>query len=139
MRLPDTNQRLGAFQRFECLLKSLRSCSSPKPIAGCLSALGSITRNELEVVTFIGGADTGWLATIAEWFFGLRVTMVMNDGEVFYTNHVDFDSAQVKIVFRDSADQPSTSLQCVGRSYILEDISRIMEDRRPPSAGVVSG
>ncbi|KAF1999745.1 hypothetical protein P154DRAFT_213185 [Amniculicola lignicola CBS 123094] len=139
MRLPNPNQRLGVYQRLVDLPKSLRSCSSPKSIADALCALGSITRDELEAVTFIGGADAGWLAAVAEWFFDLRVTMVMDDGEVFYTNHADPDNVQVKIVFQDSVEQPSPSLQCVGRSYILTDMSKLLDGNHTPSAGVVSG
>ncbi|KAF2463384.1 uncharacterized protein BDR25DRAFT_114406 [Lindgomyces ingoldianus] len=139
MQLPNSNQRLGVYQRFEGLPKALRSCSSPQSIAKCLFALASITRNELEAVTFVGGADAGWLAAVAEWFFELRVTMEKSDGEMFYCNHTDPDSVQVKIVFQDNAEQTSTSLQCVGRAYILEDVSRILDGSLSPSAVVVSG
>jgi hypothetical protein len=139
MRLPNTKQRLGVYQRYEGLPKSLRSCASPKSLADCLSAMGCITRDELDSVTFIGGADTGWLATVAEWFFDLRVTMTMSDGKIFYTNHVNLDEVQVKIIFQDDTVDASASLQCIEKSYILKDISRILDGDRPPNAGIVSG
>lgn len=110
MRLPKKEQRLGTFQLLEAIPKTFRGCSSPKSIAEALFALSRITRNELQAVTFIGGADAGWLATIAEWLLDLRVTMVKTDGEVIFTNYSDLDNVQVHIIFRDPAEEPSQTL-----------------------------
>ena len=140
MRLPKKEQRLGAFQLLEATPKTFRGCSRPKSIAEALFALSRITRNELQAVTFIGGADAGWLATIAEWLLDLRVTMVKADGDVIFTNHSDLDNVQVHIIFRDPAEEPSQTLRCVGKTYILEDVSKLfLEEGRSPSAAVVSG
>jgi hypothetical protein len=120
--------------------KGIRRCSTPKSIAEALLILAQISRGKLQAITFIGGSDTGWLAAIAEWFLDLRVAILNEDGEIHYTNWSDSDDVQVMIVHSESAEGAGQSLQCVGKTYRLEDVSELFEaEMRPLSDACVSG
>ena len=138
MQLPAGEERLGAYQRLEGLPARLRKCSSPKSIAEALLALSRVSRGELHSITLIGNADVGWLAAIADWLLGLGVIMKKNNGEMFYTNCIE-EMAQVHIIITDQADKSTGSVQTVGKTYRLDDVSKLFDEEGRATAAVVSG
>lgn len=140
MQLNKEEQRLGTYQRVEGLSKDYRSCSSPKSIAEALSALSQISRNEMQSVTLLGGADVGWLAAIADWMLDLRMQIIQPDGEVFYTNCESAKMVQVQVMYMGRDGTATNSIKTIGKTYYLDDISNLLEEEgKPPDAAVVSG
>lgn len=140
MQLSKEERRLGTYQGFEGLPKAYRGCSSPKSIAEALLALSQISRNEMQSVNLLGGADVGWLAAIADWLLDLRIQIIQQDGEVFYTNCESAKIVQVQVMYVGTSGTATNSIQTVGKTYYLDDISKLFqEEGRPPDAAVVSG
>jgi hypothetical protein len=140
MQIPNDQERLGSYQVFEATARNLRGCSSPKSIAEALFAISQITRKELHAITIIGSADAGWLGAISEWLLDLKVSIVHSNGTVFYTNHGDVGSDQVQIIYKPVGEGASTNIQCVGRTYVLEDVTKLFsQEGRHLDVAVVSG
>ena len=140
MQITNDQERLGAYQRLEATPGTLRSCSSPKSIAEALFAISRITRKDLHAITIIGSTDAGWLAAISEWLLDLKMSIIDGNGTVFYTNHGDISNDQVQIIYKRDGEGASTNIQCVGRTYVLEDVSQLfLEEGRDPDIAVVSG
>ena len=140
MQLNNERQRLGAYRGLEGLSNAYRGCSSPKSIANALLALSQISRNEMQSVTLLGGADVGWLAAIADWVLGLRTQIIQPDGKIFYANCESAQVIQVQVMYMGPDGIATDSIQTVGKSYYLDDVSKLFEEEgRPPEAAVVSG
>jgi hypothetical protein len=68
---------------------------------------------------------------MAEWFYGSRVNMIMSDRKAYF----NLDEVQINVISQDDIENASSSLQSVGKSFILKDISRILDGERPPEYG----
>jgi hypothetical protein len=70
-----------------CLLDShrnLRSSSAPENIAKVLKGLFDVSNGVIERLHISGGADCAWLAAVAHWLLGLRVTVEDQSGNIIY-------------------------------------------------------
>jgi hypothetical protein len=140
MQTPGKEQRLGAYAALPINRKQYRSCSSPKSIAEALSALAKVSKKAVEKVTIIGGADAGWLGAVAEWLLDLNVTIMDNKSEVYHTNVTEFEETQVQIIYNHEQESPVQDIQCVGKTYILDNVSELFsEEGRHHTTAVVSG
>jgi hypothetical protein len=139
MQLNKEEQRMGAYRAFEGLPTAYRGCSSPKSIAKALVALSQISRNEMQSATLLGGADVGWLAAIADWLLDLRTQIIQPDGEVFYTNCESAKIVQVQVMYMGTDGTATNSIQTVGKTYYLDDASKLFKEEGRPDAAVVSG
>lgn len=141
MRLLRQDSSVGAADRGSLPRpKAIRTCSSPKSIAEALFILAQISRNSLQAVTFVGGSDAGWLAAVAEWFLDLRVAIVCTDGNIHYANCAEPDDVQVQVVHGASTGNTGQIVQCVGKTYRLEDALQLFSaEMRPASDARVSG
>ncbi|KAF8854431.1 hypothetical protein BDZ45DRAFT_676977 [Acephala macrosclerotiorum] len=139
MQLNKEEQRLGAYRGFESLPTTYRGCSSPKSIAKALLALSQISRNEMQSVTLLGGADVGWLAAMADWLLDLRTQIIQPDGEVFYTNCESAKIVQVQVMYMGTDGTATNSVQTVGKTYYLDDASKLFKEEGRLDAAVVSG
>ena len=131
MNLPNKEQRLGAFQRLEATPKNVRTASSPKAIAEALLGLAAISRDKMEAMTLMGGTDTGWLAAVAEWFLDLKISISLDTGEIIYPTTTILDGVQLQIIYatkEGNASQIQKDLVCRGKTYILNEISEILDD-----------
>jgi len=139
MQLNKEEQRLGAYRGLEGLPTAYRGCSSPKSIAKALLALSQISRNEMQSITLLGGVDVGWLAAIADWLLDLRTQIIQPDGEVFYTNYESSKIVQVQVIYMGTDGTATNSIQTVGKTYCLDDASKLFKEEGRPDAAVVSG
>ncbi|KAH8701246.1 hypothetical protein GQ44DRAFT_778824 [Phaeosphaeriaceae sp. PMI808] len=62
-----------------------RTCSSAESMAEALVNLGSVAKEEISSITIEGGADTGFLAAVAEWLFNINIVITNENGIVTYT------------------------------------------------------
>ena len=120
-----------------------RGCSSAESLANALLALAEVTRGELASLTIVGGADAGWLAAFAEWFFGLSVRIVFGPtSEILYPGPSSEHDIRVLIVYnnRDGVDTLS-NLVTTDRTYRLSDATSVIrrEDFENYSEACVAG
>ena len=102
-------------------------CSNPQDLATVLLALARVTCDSLASITIIGGADAGFIAAIADWFFDLSVQV--SDGEsgsILYQNRPESDFVQISVVFTGNYARNDTQVQIVGKTYRLRDAAELM-------------
>lgn len=113
-------------------------CSLPSSIATALLAIGDVTRNAVEAITIVGGADAGWLAAICEWLFGLHIRILLENGTLLYTgNNFQNTSNKVQVLFiyhSDNGRPPvgssdCTEVQCLERVYYLEEATQLIKSK----------
>ncbi|KAL9075791.1 MAG: hypothetical protein Q9157_003892 [Trypethelium eluteriae] len=120
-------------------LETQRGCSSPESLARALLAIAQVTRGELASVTIIGGADAGWLAAFAEWFFQLSVHISLaSTGTTLYPIGKDSGAAQLEIIFEDRLDCVTTDIQTTGRTYRLVDATVMIQGDNSAVYGTAS-
>lgn len=71
--------------------------ADPTDIATVLNAIGKITKHEWVSITIHGGKEARWIGALAEWLFGLTVTITDNQDEVVYTSCPNGQISQVNI------------------------------------------
>ncbi|KFY43900.1 hypothetical protein V494_01776 [Pseudogymnoascus sp. VKM F-4513 (FW-928)] len=71
--------------------------TEPKDIAKVLNAIGRITKGDLVSITIHGGKEARWIGAVAEWLFGLTVTITNDEGEIVHTSCPGDQVAQVTI------------------------------------------
>ena len=107
-----------------------RRPASKESLAECLWALGQVSRNELNSIDVFGGAEAGWLATVAEWILDLTVTIKSSNDEVLHTNCPVGREPQVRVEFSGrSGTSPSKDLS-VGKVYRLQEWAEVIRSRR---------
>jgi hypothetical protein len=106
-----------------CLLDShrnLRSSSAPENIAKVLKGLFDVSNSVIERLHISGGADCAWLAAVAHWLLGLRVTVEDQFGNVIYRPG-NFKSTTVQdsqvIICYGTAESETSSL--VRRAFVV--------------------
>ncbi|KAL9618274.1 MAG: hypothetical protein Q9160_006985 [Pyrenula sp. 1 TL-2023] len=109
-------------------------CASPASIATALQGIGDISRGSLAAITIVGGADAGWLAAVAEWLFGLRITIQAADGDVLYKNYRDMEA---QIIFIFEHPESAGNRAEYRRQQLQKDATRILH-LRPNGQSIAS-
>lgn len=99
-----------------------RSHTSPDAVAKALHLLAKVSSGQVGQVQLIGTDDIGWLATVAEWLFDMRVKINSAGGQNLYCNCADKDP-QVELVFEsDDREEALQQLQLRDNAYRLQDV-----------------
>ncbi|KFY99779.1 hypothetical protein V500_01263 [Pseudogymnoascus sp. VKM F-4518 (FW-2643)] len=112
--------------------------ATPKSISEALYGIVSISRGEQKSITISGGNDAGWLAAVAIWLFDLRIR-ICNAEDVQLFSNCGEQEPQVNIIFErrgspigntsSGEHQTSQDLQCLDRTYVLEDATNLFKFR----------
>ena len=95
----------------------IRGCSSAESLAKALIVLSEVTRGSLTSFTILGGADAGWLAAFAEWFFELSVRIVFGaTGEVLYSSLAVEQNVQILIVYDSNTTVDESRVLTTGKT-----------------------
>ncbi|KAL9084899.1 MAG: hypothetical protein Q9165_007852 [Trypethelium subeluteriae] len=128
-----------SYEPVQGIMEHQRGCSSPESLAKALLAIAQVTRGELDSVTIIGGADAGWLAAFAEWFFQLSVHITLaSTGKTLYLSGEDNGLVQLEIIYDDRLDNVTTDIQTTGRTFRLADATAMIQDDNTSSYGTAS-
>lgn len=78
-------------------LENSEKSADPTDIGTVLNAIGKITKHGWVSITIHGGKEARWIGALAEWLFGLTVTITNNQDEVVYTSCPNGQISQVNI------------------------------------------
>ncbi|OBT90809.1 hypothetical protein VE02_00645 [Pseudogymnoascus sp. 03VT05] len=120
-------------------LMGLENCvkpANPTDIAMVLNAIGKITKHEWVSITIHGGKEARWIGALAEWLFGLTVTITNNQDEVIYTSCPDGQISQVNIYCESRHDNPhpdyrapkkiNKSLEISDRTFYIKAVHEVV-------------
>ena len=96
----------------------MRSVSNAEDIAKALHGLFQISRNSLEYIEVVGGANCAFIGAFAHWLLDFTVHVEDEVGTTIYQNTSNRETVQVRIRYR-SLDQVSTELHVTSRTYVL--------------------
>jgi hypothetical protein len=124
-----------------CLLDTRRhlpSNSAPEDVAKVLKGIFDVSNGAIERVFISGGADCAWLAAVAHWLLGLRVSVQDLTGNVVYrpgnlTSASTHDD-QVIICFDTTETRAST---LVSKSYFVPS-GKILIERRGHDSDILA-
>lgn len=135
-------------RQFSSSDRSGPDCSTPASLAMALLAIGDVSRKAVVGITITGGADAGWFAAVSEWFFGLHVQILdQNGNECYRTGLNEYikvgTSIQILIRFSSTSDstglhgpQGSMEIQCLEKVFNLQEASQLFRGvGGPPSFG----
>ena len=94
------------------------SISNAEDIAKALHGLFQISRNSLEYIEVVGGANCTFIGAFAHWLLDLTVHVEDEVGTTIYQNSSNHETVQLRIRYR-SLDQVSTELHIASRTYVL--------------------
>jgi hypothetical protein len=94
------------------------SISNADDIAKALHGLFQISRNTLEYIEVVGGANCSFIGAFAHWLLDLTVHVEDDAGTPIHQNTLDREKAQVRIRYC-SLDRPSTELHIASTTYVL--------------------
>ena len=94
------------------------SISNAEDIAKALHGLFQISRNSLEYIEVVGGANCSFIGAFAHWLLDLTVHVEDEVGTGIYQNSSNYETVQLRIRYR-SLDQVSTELHIASRTYVL--------------------
>ncbi|ELR04931.1 hypothetical protein VC83_02819 [Pseudogymnoascus destructans] len=110
--------------------------ADPTDIATVLNAIGKITKHGWVSITIHGGKEARWIGALAEWLFGLTITITNNQDEVVYTSCPDGQISQVNICSQSRHDPlhpeyrvPRTrnkSLEIADRTFYIEAVNEVL-------------
>ncbi|KFZ02458.1 hypothetical protein V500_00201 [Pseudogymnoascus sp. VKM F-4518 (FW-2643)] len=110
--------------------------ADPTDIATVLNAIGKITKHGWVSITIHGGKEARWIGALAEWLFGLTVTITDNQDEVVYTSCPDGQISQVNICSQTRHDQRhpdyrapkkrNKSLEIADRTFYIEAVNEVL-------------
>jgi len=146
----------GAFAatKFPILVNTFRRLMSPptnldienlpapsaENLGSIVKALGMLAQGHYESITVRGGLATSWVAAMAEWLYGLRVSirMIANNQIIYETTITK--GAQIQIEFLENSREPNlTSAGCLtltSRTFLLNDVTEVFSsDNGPFSSG----
>lgn len=98
-----------------------RTAGNPKDIAQVLAAIARLSADLAHSIKISGGTECGWIAAVAHWFFEIDVEIRSSNGEILYPSSRKGEKPQLLVTF-ESKDLES--LQLVGKSYIIRDLTR---------------
>ena len=127
MQMHPEHRVLG-YRNAEYTKTRVRGCSSAESLAKALLALAQVTRGDLASLTIVGGADAGWLAAFAEWFFGLSIQIIYGPtNEILYPGSATAHDAQILIVYSGSTNaDKSNILMTSEKTYRLADATSLI-------------
>ena len=126
MQLHPDHRMLG-YNVENLAASKVRGCSSAESLATALIALAEVTRGDLASLTIIGGADAGWLAAFAEWFFELSIRIILGStGEVLYPGQGSEHNVQVLIVYNSVGTVAQNMLVTTDRTHRLSDATSLI-------------
>lgn len=92
-------------------------------IAQTLVGLANLSRRQLSQMTVVGGADAGLIAAIADWLLDLDVEIRGGaEQNTRFRSRNSVTEPQLLIIY--DKDVSRDSLQCVGRTYRLSNMSQ---------------
>ena len=94
------------------------SISNADDIAKALQGLFKISRNSLEFIEVVGGANCTFIGAFAHWLLDLTVHVEDEEGTTIHQNSSIREAVQVKVRYR-SVDQISTELRIASATYVL--------------------
>ncbi|OBT58173.1 hypothetical protein VE04_01266 [Pseudogymnoascus sp. 24MN13] len=110
--------------------------ADPTDIATVLNAIGKITKHEWVSITIHGGKEARWIGALAEWLFGLTVTITNNQDEVIYISCPDGQISQVNIRSQSRHDhlhpdyrapkKINKSLEISDRTFYIQALSEVV-------------
>lgn len=113
--------------------KLTRECPVPQSIAAGLHVLAKISKGQVHSAVISGSRGVGWLAAVAGWLVGLRMSMVDdNTDELLYLNY-DAPHQEYQVQFRcmfpqhpkcgQPEESPSNNANLVGSEH--EDFGHV--------------
>lgn len=97
-----------------------RAAGDPADIAAALRAIGRISCGDLLTVTIVGGAECGWIAALAHWFFELAVEVRSPEGVVLQSAGSPSLTKGITVVFTDAKEH---SLHLSTESYMIRNLN----------------
>ncbi|KFY33840.1 hypothetical protein V494_07273 [Pseudogymnoascus sp. VKM F-4513 (FW-928)] len=113
---------------------ALQETTSADSLARALLELSKVSSGTVQSVTFIGGADCGWLAALAQWLLSLRVDIVAANGSVLYSSRTPADSSyypQVSII-RQLGHNSQINTTLVKQSVFVKQGRLFFDIKRDP-------
>lgn len=127
-RVANSNRRAG-----EGFFVADRGVAHQTDIAKTLLGLGRLSNGLLFQMTIIGGADAGFIASIADWLLDLRVEIRGWEDidtqlqETIWKNCSEDQDPQLLVIYQK--DVSKNSVHCVGQTYRLPDARQIIRRR----------
>ncbi|OBT70306.1 hypothetical protein VE03_00282 [Pseudogymnoascus sp. 23342-1-I1] len=126
-------------------LETSEKPADPTDIAIVLNAIGKITKHEWVSITIHGAKEARWIGALAEWLFGLTVTITNNQDEVVYTNCPNGQISQVNIYSQcrhhylrpdyRAPKKKSNTLEIADRTFYIEGVDDMLLDHSPKPSG----
>jgi hypothetical protein len=101
------------------------SISNADDIAKALHGLFQISRNSLEYIEVVGGANCTFIGAFAHWLLDLTVHVEDEEGTTIHQNSSNPETVQVRIRYR-SLDRVSTELHIASTTYVLGNHSEML-------------
>lgn len=111
----------------------------PKSIAMALNSVAKVSKEEWTSVTIYGGREAKWIGAVAEWLFGLTITITDASGELLHTSCSNNQTPQIRIVLRveikyGPALPPFKSLQIADRTFHIPSVELMFGGSLPDGA-----
>jgi hypothetical protein len=102
--------------------------------AAALLGIGKVSCGTWTSISIHGPGEAGWLAALAEWLFGLTVTITDENGTLKYTSQAEGRLANVNIFYKPMDDQVShtRSLQIVDKSFEIGTATELFTGTSTP-------
>ena len=110
------NERSGQLDTWQ----NYRGVAQTMEIAETLLGLAKLSRGVLVQMTIIGGADAGFIATVADWLLNLSVEILGGENyETLWKNRNIEEKPQLLVIYEKNTSKDS--MQAVGQTYRLPD------------------
>ncbi len=93
----------------------------PRDLAIVLDGPSKAANEELAPITAAGSDAGGWIAAIAEWLYGLSVSIHDGGQKLLHANCDEPVRAQVQIIFEAPNQERTNALECISKTYYLRD------------------
>ena len=108
-------------------------------IADALIGVGNVSLGLWNSITIIGPREAGWIAAVAEWLFGLSVTITDEEGCLKHSS-CSGGEAQVQVLFmtREPAIVTAGTVQVTEKTYYLQATRDLFQAARDPLETMVT-
>ena len=106
-----------------------RLAGEPKDIAAVIHAIGRLSLGSLIAIELHGSAICGFLAAMANWFFGLEV-QIRKGGIIVHSTVSDPQAAQIIVEYKtESCPAQSQNLRLASKSYQVFNVASILDPK----------